>query len=86
MKTILKKELQRKEKALAETAALLVLRKKLDALWGGKRGRLIPHSERINCAAWINVAVKQGARKGKACDIVGISIRTLQNWHFNGGV
>jgi transposase len=29
----LEKELRRKEKALAETAALLVLRKKLDALW-----------------------------------------------------
>ncbi len=30
----LKKELRRKEKALAETAALLVLRKKADAIWG----------------------------------------------------
>jgi transposase-like protein len=30
---LLKKELRRKEKALAETAALLVLRKKLNALW-----------------------------------------------------
>ena len=30
----LKKELRRKEKALAETAALLVLRKKLNALYG----------------------------------------------------
>lgn len=29
----LKRELREKEKALAETAALLVLRKKLDALW-----------------------------------------------------
>ena len=29
----LKRELRRKEKALAETAALLVLRKKLDAFW-----------------------------------------------------
>lgn len=29
----LKRELRHKEKALAETAALLVLRKKLDALW-----------------------------------------------------
>lgn len=29
----LKKDLRRKEKALAETAALLVLRKKLNALW-----------------------------------------------------
>ena len=30
----LKKELTRKEKALAETAALLVLKKKADAIWG----------------------------------------------------
>jgi len=30
----LEKELNRKEKALAETAALLVLRKKLNAFWG----------------------------------------------------
>ena len=30
----LKKELNRKEKALAETAALLVLQKKVDAIWG----------------------------------------------------
>lgn len=34
----LKKELQRKESALAETAALLVLRKKADAIWGGPEG------------------------------------------------
>ena len=31
---ILEKELNRKEKALAETAALLVLRKKAQAIWG----------------------------------------------------
>lgn len=31
-----KKELQRKESALAETAALLVLRKKVEAIWGQK--------------------------------------------------
>jgi transposase-like protein len=30
----LEKELRRKEKALAETAALLMLRKKADAIWG----------------------------------------------------
>ena len=30
----LKKELQRKEKALAEAAALLVLQKKVQAIWG----------------------------------------------------
>ena len=32
--TSLEKELRRKEKALAETAALLILRKKADAIWG----------------------------------------------------
>jgi len=37
MKT-LQKELQRKESALAETAALLVLRKKADAIWGDPEG------------------------------------------------
>lgn len=30
----LERELQRKEKALAEAAALLILQKKLNALWG----------------------------------------------------
>ncbi len=30
----LKKELRRKDKALAETAALLVLKKKAAAIWG----------------------------------------------------
>ena len=30
----LERELRRKDKALAETAALLVLRKKADAIWG----------------------------------------------------
>ncbi len=34
----LEKELARKEKALAETAALLVLRKKADAIWGDPEG------------------------------------------------
>jgi transposase-like protein len=33
---LLEKELQRKEKALAEAAALLILRKKAQAIWGDK--------------------------------------------------
>lgn len=32
----MEKDLRRKEKALTETAALLVLRKKLDVIFGGK--------------------------------------------------
>lgn len=35
---ILKKELNRKDKALAETAALLVLQKKVNAIWGNDEG------------------------------------------------
>jgi len=35
-KKMLEKELRRKEKALAETAALLVLRKNANAIWGDK--------------------------------------------------
>ena len=31
---VLERDLQRKEKALAEAAALLVLRKKAEAIWG----------------------------------------------------
>lgn len=34
----LERELRRKDQALAETAALLVLRKKLNALWGNDNG------------------------------------------------
>ncbi len=36
----LKKELNRKEKALAEAAALLVLKKKVNKLWGNEEGNL----------------------------------------------
>jgi len=34
----LKKELNRKDKALAETAALIVLQKKVNAIWGSDEG------------------------------------------------
>jgi hypothetical protein len=36
----LKKELNRKEKALAEAAALLVLQKKVSAIWGNDEDNL----------------------------------------------
>lgn len=34
----LERELMRKEKALAEAAALMILRKKADAIWGQREG------------------------------------------------
>jgi transposase len=41
----LERELNRKDKALAETAALLVLRKKVQALWGVEGKNTTPKSE-----------------------------------------
>jgi transposase-like protein len=41
----LERELRRKDKALAETAALLVLKKKLDAIWGDEDATTTGRSE-----------------------------------------
>lgn len=38
---------------------------------------------RKNIVAWINEAIATGARKCKACEIIGLEIRTFQRW-FNG--
>jgi hypothetical protein len=51
--------LQRKEKALAEAAALLVLRKKSQATWGA-RGRLINVPDRLLCISLIREAEHSG--------------------------
>jgi hypothetical protein len=42
----LEKELQRKDRALAETAALLVLKKKAAAIWGGEDDDTNPRSDK----------------------------------------
>lgn len=42
----LERELRRKDKALAETAALLVLKKKVQAIWGDEDATTDPRSER----------------------------------------
>lgn len=42
----LEKELRRKDKALAETAALLVLKKKIAAIWGDEDDDTTPRNER----------------------------------------
>lgn len=42
----LEKELDRKDKALAETAALLVLKKKALAIWGGEDDDTNPRSDK----------------------------------------
>lgn len=75
----LEAELRRKDAALAETAALLVLSKKAQAIWG-KRGIMISPEDRQMAIQLIDEAVSAGARQFKACDILGISSRTLQRW------
>ena len=67
----LEKELQRKEKA-----ALLVLSKKANAIWGGLRGRMISAPDRENAIQLIEEAVITGASCKKACERLGITERT----------
>ncbi|WP_425273752.1 IS3 family transposase [Pseudomonas avellanae] len=76
----LERELRRKDKALAETAALLVLRKKLNDYWGRRRGQLTSLPERLLLIDWLSNAVAEGARKARACQEIDLSLRTLQRW------
>ncbi|MCU7879763.1 MAG: IS3 family transposase, partial [Candidatus Thiodiazotropha sp. (ex Lucinoma aequizonata)] len=72
----LERELNRKEKALAESTALLVLRKKAQAIWGGHRGRMINIPDRRRTVELIEEAVDAGAAAQKACEELEISLRT----------
>ena len=76
----LEKELQRKEKALAEAAALLILKKKTRCPYEGGRGRLILEEYKAEVIVLIEDAHDNGARYSKACQVVGMSLRTLQRW------
>ncbi|WP_456294472.1 IS3 family transposase [Vibrio renipiscarius] len=83
----LKKELRFKEKALAETAALLVLRKKLRGLLRGRaRGRLTSTEERQNIVVLIHEARRSGSRLDRACNEAGIDLRTYRRWYQRGKV
>ncbi|MEA3230399.1 MAG: hypothetical protein U9Q05_01405 [Thermodesulfobacteriota bacterium] len=35
---------------------------------------------------WVNEACAAGARQSKACEVIGLSSRTLQRWRENGQV
>lgn len=74
----LERELQRKEKALAETAALLVLKKSAGDLGG--RGRRHGREERQMILALLDEAVASGARFERACEEIGLSARAVQRW------
>lgn len=44
------------------------------------------YPERQQYLTWITNAVQQGARQAKACEIIGLTPRTLQRWCCHGAV
>jgi len=79
----LERELARKEKALAEAAALLVLKKTGETLGG--RGRRHRRGERGLILSSIAEAAAAGAHSSAACRIAGLSLRTIQRWRRRPG-
>ena len=53
---------------------------------GGRRGQLITLPDRQYNVKLINDAISAGARQHKACEVVGLSVRTLQRWQVDGCV
>ena len=51
---------------------------------GGRRGKLISSEKRQMAIQSIATAVKQGARQELACNIMGITPRSHQNWRITG--
>jgi putative transposase len=51
---------------------------------GGKRGRLISSKNRQVAIESIREAMDKGARQKQACEVIGITSRTLQNWRIAG--
>ena len=52
---------------------------------GGKRGRLIGEEERLCVLALIQEATLKGARRSQCCEILSLSLRTLQRWEKPDG-
>lgn len=52
---------------------------------GGSRGRLIVQSSRQHAVELISEAYQAGARKHKACEVLGLSLRTLERWEKENG-
>ncbi|PJC02658.1 MAG: IS3 family transposase, partial [Gallionellales bacterium CG_4_9_14_0_8_um_filter_59_50] len=82
----LERELLRKDRALAETAALLVLSKKGRGDLQQGRGRMIGLEDRQALARDIHTAHTAGARLKLACETAGIELRTLQRWNASNGL
>ncbi len=53
---------------------------------GGRRGRLASPEERAQAILLVKEAQENGARKHKACEILEISVRTLERWEKPDGI
>ena len=53
---------------------------------GKRRGVLISEEQRIIAIDLIEAACKEGARSQAACDVIGITARTLQRWKKSGSM
>lgn len=73
------RELARKEKALAETAVLLVLKKSSlpTSIWMRSNGSIEDHKKVVVDTL---KAIKSGALKMRACATIGLNMRTFQRW------
>jgi hypothetical protein len=80
---VLQRDLRRKERALAEAAALLVLQKKFQALLGNEL--MSGAQQRKELLELIGQACTAGARLKRACAQVGLSERTVQRWQHPDG-
>ena len=72
-----------REKSLAETAALLVLSKKLKAIWGG-RGKMTSGPDRKEILELVDEAEQSGARHSRIAELLGLHARTLRRWAGGG--
>lgn len=80
----LQRELKRKEKALAETAALWVLQKSIR-----RSGRKRTNDGLVGAPTnyfLIDEVHTAGARQARACALLGITLRTLQRWRQLGEI
>ena len=51
---------------------------------GGSRGRLVSAEDRKRAIDLVQEACASGARKSKACELLGLSVRTLIRWEQEG--
>jgi hypothetical protein len=82
----LERDLKRKDTALAETAALLVLRKISPGDLGGRRGSMINLPDRRSAVELIKETLCADSSAQKACEELKISLRTYKRWSDDGEV